>query len=377
MRRLRRHLARRAGRLLALVAACLLLSTGIALAWSIGTSHPGNSITALSIGAATSASAVPTPTTGTCTSVTVTWDAATDADRYRVEKSTDGTWATMAASHSTTSITDTTTYTNLTIDYRITPLLSATAWEGPPATTSATCGVGDVKDLVATHGCNDVALTWSAVAGASRYEVWRSVNGGPFAALSTNVSTTGYTDTSAYTAGDELAYYVVPRLAGGAGNQSNTATVAAWDRFRVTSVVLNDAGGGDPVSLAPGDQVVVSFSKPVQPGTATQSTIVASNAGGSRGVYLAAGGASAGATDIGSLRTSSGFVNNGGTFSGDVSWNAARTTWTWTANVGSPNVMDAALTGSWSLGTSATRARCAGDGTTPLADTAPVVSGSW
>lgn len=351
----------------------LAIGAAVAYAWTVGTSNPGNSISALSLGSPAPVTAPP-PTTEPCSNILLSWTSAPNADRYRVEVNTSGTWTTLAASHTTTSISDTTGYANLTIDYRVTPLLSGTSWEGTPATATTTCGMGDVSDLTASNGCNDVVLAWSAVPNADRYEVWVSRNGAAATALTTNLTgTTTYTDTSTYAAGDVLAYQVRPRIGGSAGNFSNTAKIASWGRFRIMSIAV--ANAGTLGALDAGDTVTVTFSKPVDTGTATSTQLIAKANQGTRGLWIAASGMASSTTEIGHVGTGNNLVGDG-TLPGSVAWSADNTVWTWTSTGPGP-AMSSDLAGTFSAGTSPSAASCAAGGSGLDTSVQPTLGGRW
>jgi fibronectin type 3 domain-containing protein len=79
-------------------------------------------------------------------------------------------------------------------------------------------------NLVATAGGSQIALSWNAVAGATSYQVFRSVtNGGPYTPVCA-VTTTNYTDTPPI---GGTNYYVV-KAANAVGTSANSAEVSAF-----------------------------------------------------------------------------------------------------------------------------------------------------
>ena len=75
----------------------------------------------------------------------------------------------------------------------------------------------------ATAGIGQVALSWSAVSGATGYKLYRSTtDGGPYAPASANLSSTAYTD-SQVTAGTTYFYVVRATNAVGESPNSNQA----------------------------------------------------------------------------------------------------------------------------------------------------------
>src|SRR5687768_892881 len=106
--------------MLAVAFACLGM-VGAAWAWSTLQANPGNAVAAAKVGAVSSVEAT---TSNRCGSVALTWPTASSADRYRVEvRRQDGSWQVLAASHTTTSFTDTSGYANRRVEWRITPFL--------------------------------------------------------------------------------------------------------------------------------------------------------------------------------------------------------------------------------------------------------------
>ncbi|MBP2632047.1 MAG: hypothetical protein H6Q70_2675 [Firmicutes bacterium] len=79
-------------------------------------------------------------------------------------------------------------------------------------------------DLVATAGDSQVTLSWTAVDGATGYNVKRSTTaGGPYTTIASNVSGTTYVDTSV-TNGTTYYYVVTAVNVDGESNNSNEAS---------------------------------------------------------------------------------------------------------------------------------------------------------
>ena len=94
-----------------------------------------------------------------------------------------------------------------------------------PALTFADVLIGPVSPaaLLATGGDNQVALSWTASAGATGYNIQRSLtNGGPYALIGTAVGAS-YTDITA-TNGTTYYYVVSATFGGGQSGNSNQAT---------------------------------------------------------------------------------------------------------------------------------------------------------
>jgi hypothetical protein len=452
----------------AIIAAVVV--AGVAGAWNLSRTNPGNALTAATLGTPGSPASARVPAAGnSCTSFNLTWTAAANADRYRIERRIAGTWTTVAASHTSTNYTDTVAATHYTVDHRITPLRQGTSWEGPPVQASATCGVGDVEDLLATlqPNCLSTVLTWTIPAGANSVVVRRSVNGGAWntAVATVNAPTATWTDTTQHPAHATVEYLVEARLGGTIGNVSNlvsitdygclvpptnvavtescTSTQLTWTaapgateytvRRRLNggawaSAATNVAGTswtdntahtrgtlveyglfsengtlvdtvlsstaslyygwyirsiqfvntGTLGTLDVGDQVIITFSRPVAAGDVTKTQIRTSASGGAtRGAWFASAGTTAGNTDIARLRSSANNHFSTGTANGTAAFDGARRIWTWTSTSAgithAANLAGNALT----VGTSAVRAQCSGNNanlnTTPL----PTLSGRW
>jgi hypothetical protein len=99
----------------------------------------------------------------------------------------------------------------------------------PPAPTS----------LAATGGNAQIGLTWNPPAGATAYNVKRSLtNGGPYANVATGVTTTSYTNTG-LTNGTAYFYVVTATNASGESPLSNQAS--ATPQAPVGGVVISSA----------------------------------------------------------------------------------------------------------------------------------------
>jgi pectin methylesterase-like acyl-CoA thioesterase len=87
--------------------------------------------------------------------------------------------------------------------------------------------------LIATGGEAQVSLSWNASSGATSYNVKRAtVNGGPYTTIS-NITTTGYTDSSVVNG--TTYYYVVSALNAG-GESANSAQASATPQTAAPSV---------------------------------------------------------------------------------------------------------------------------------------------
>lgn len=357
--------------------ALVLGGSGIAWAWSTTNVNPGNSVTGGALGATTGLTATEVTAGNSCTTVNLAWTAASGADSYRIEAQvgTSG-WTTLAPNNVTTTYADTTVYTNSSIVWRVTPLLSGTSWEGASQTSSQVdCGVGDITDLGITSACGTTQLTWSAPARANRYDIQRQVNGGGWVQIVTNQNSTSYTDTTTFTDGDVVEYQVRPgRNAGTDGNWTSSVTVDPWTGFTIVSVEFGNVGTLGTLDV--GDTITVTYSQAVDTGTVTNTDVYTKSNGGAagKGVYIAATNSRTKRSQVGAVRSAPIFSASAA-LSGTAAWSAGDTVWTWTST-GTGVDMSSALAGTWATGTSAGAAVCAGDGTTAAAGT-PALSGQW
>ena len=79
-------------------------------------------------------------------------------------------------------------------------------------------------NLVAVAGSGQVALTWSATATASSYNVNRAtVSGGPYTIIS-SLASTNYTDTAV---ANGVTYYYVVSAVNGSGEGPNSSEASA------------------------------------------------------------------------------------------------------------------------------------------------------
>lgn len=95
--------------------------------------------------------------------------------------------------------------------------------------------------LIATSGNDQVTLTWSAVTGATGYNVKRSTTaGGPYTTVASNVYGSPYTDTTV-TNGTKYYYVVTALNAGGESGNSNeaSATPMGTSRIILTTTMTN------------------------------------------------------------------------------------------------------------------------------------------
>jgi uncharacterized protein (DUF1800 family)/fibronectin type 3 domain-containing protein len=178
----------------------------------------------------------------------VSWHASAGATTYTVYRSlsaADSTFVVLAANVAALSMHDTGLTNNTRYYYRVrasasggTSDLSTTVsvlpLESPPTT--------EPTNLVATPGNARVVLTWTAVAGATSYRVYRTTTGVFDRTALTTVTGTTYTNTG-LTNGTEYAYRITARNSGGEGPYS--AAVSATPMATPTAPAGLMATGGD------------------------------------------------------------------------------------------------------------------------------------
>jgi autotransporter-associated beta strand protein len=210
-------------------------------------SSQSNGVTPLS---SISTTAPPTPTgvsaTGTTGSVLVTWSPSVGANYYTVQRSTlynnGGTLlsgsVTTAETYNTlgtitltntatgTSYTDSSPTNGATYSYTV----MATSAAGSSAISTSTNAVplaaapASAPTVTATPGVRQITVNWSAVSGATGYNVEESTtSGGPYTYLTT-VSSLTYTDGSN---ADNTKYYYVIQANNSGGTSVNSAEVSA------------------------------------------------------------------------------------------------------------------------------------------------------
>lgn len=138
MRRFRQH------RLCAVAAALatlpLAVGVNVALAQFSSSASATPSVTTLTLGNPASASSA---TTDGCVNITISWDAASNADSYRVQvKQGTGAWTDkFVETANVTQIIDSTGYAATSVTYRVFSRDASSDWEGPtPAVSTAlTC----------------------------------------------------------------------------------------------------------------------------------------------------------------------------------------------------------------------------------------------
>ena len=173
--------------------------------------------------------------------VALTWGGSTGATSYAVSRTTtSGGPYTSIANSSAPSYTDT-GLTNGTTYYYVVSASNAAGASPNSSQVSATPSGGSAPvtptvpvaptGVSATPGNAQVALTWTASAGASSYAVGRATtSGGPYTSLATP-SVTSYTDSAV---ANGTTYYYVVSATNSSGTSSNSSQVSATPVRTVT-----------------------------------------------------------------------------------------------------------------------------------------------
>ena len=196
--------------------------------------------------------------TPTDTQVTLSWTAVAGATSYRVYRGTTAGTRTALTSATTNSFTDTGLTNSATYFYTVSAINAG--GEGAQSNvTSATPMLpppGQVTGLTATPGNARVALSWTAVAGATSYRVYRGPTAGTWTAitnaagdsgLEADPTTNSFSDTGR-TIGTRYYYTVSAINAGGEGMQSDetsaTPILDADDDYVADSDDVDDDNDG-------------------------------------------------------------------------------------------------------------------------------------
>ncbi|MCD8381870.1 MAG: hypothetical protein LUC30_02980 [Clostridiales bacterium] len=90
-------------------------------------------------------------------------------------------------------------------------------------------------------------LTWSAVSGAASYKIYRKTGSGSWSVLSSNISSTSYTDAKATTSGTTYSYYVTAVLSD--SSETSASDTVTYTYYKTpTNVKAANAAGGVKVS---------------------------------------------------------------------------------------------------------------------------------
>ncbi len=302
--------------------------------------------------------------------VTLSWGAAAGAASYDVR------YGTSSGSYSTT-------VTGVTSSYAVTGLSASTLYYFIVRANNA-IGTGTSQNsnevsgktataaptsLAGTTGTGTVSLTWSTVAGATNYNIYRGTSTGVYSLITSAVATTNYTDNTVVNG--TLYYYVVRAFNGTESTNSNEAVLGPIGAFSISGTVATSttiqvtwgaASGATAYDVKVGTSTgsyASTFTNVTSPYTITGRTqntnyfiiVTARNtSGGSVN--------SSEVSQITSLSAPTGVVATGGSGSVSLTWSAV-------AGASSYKVHRGTTSGSLSL-------LASGIGTTSYADNTPV-----
>jgi fibronectin type 3 domain-containing protein len=137
----------------------------------------------------------------TTSTVVIDWRDASGEANYRVQRSNDGVsgWANIGSTlaKNTPSYTNNSLSTGTTYYYRVLTLDSGGNTVATSAVVSESTRLSTVSGLAFTNqASNQLAFQWNSVTNATGYRVERSLDNSEFSTLSSNVTTTNYTDNS-------------------------------------------------------------------------------------------------------------------------------------------------------------------------------------
>jgi len=189
---------------------------------------------------------------------TITWGTVAGATSYNIYRSTtQGLQGTKVGASSTTSFVDATALNGVTYYYQVTA--DNAAGEGPPSAQST--GVTPAVPVTAppapsgvsaTPGDAQVSVSWTAVTGATSYNIYRSTGAGSQGSKIGSSLTTAYTDTAAVN-GTTYFYEVTADNAAGEGPasaQSSGATPAVPVTAPAAPTAVNATAGNAQVTLS-------------------------------------------------------------------------------------------------------------------------------
>ena len=213
-----------------------------------GTSGVSNSTCLQTVEVYTVTSPPPTNLTATTGNgqVNLTWTAATNATGYNVKRAgtSGGSYTTIANNISTTTYTDT-DVSNGNTYYYVVSAIDASG-ESPDSNEVAASLEPNAPNLTATSSNNQVTLSWSTIAGATSYKVFRAAasNGYDYnlPLQTVNAPTTTYSDT---TTSSGATYYYVVRAVNSGGESENSNEVSTTIRGNKAILVITMTNGAE------------------------------------------------------------------------------------------------------------------------------------
>jgi len=185
---------------------------------------------------------VATPSNG---QVSLAWSAGSGASTYIVFRSVSGgSFASYASGISTLAYTDSAVTDGITYSYEVYSMnpngKQSTGYAGP---ASATPEPDAPTNLVATPYDAKVVLNWTAGAGATGYNIVRSVSGGSYTTIATAVNGVSYTDTG-LTDGTTYSYEVYSATPYGTQSASYAGPASATPKPAPPTPTNLSANGG-------------------------------------------------------------------------------------------------------------------------------------
>ncbi|MGN1119492.1 MAG: cellulase family glycosylhydrolase, partial [Oscillospiraceae bacterium] len=180
---------------------------------------------------------------GGCDNVTLTWNSAYCATRYRVQRLNNNVWSTIGYSTSN-SYTDTNVTLGTTYSYRVLAFADG-VWSSVSETASAAPTSSVIpQNVSANGGAGFVSITWDSVSGAQKYRVQR-LNGSTWSTISYPTSCSFSDETVA--ANTTYSYRVLAMVGGNWGGTS--AVVSAAPTASYVPANLKAVGGAGKVVL--------------------------------------------------------------------------------------------------------------------------------
>ena len=186
---------------------------------------------AVGVSAAAMASTTPVLVSATASAgqIKVTWNKVSGASKYAVyRKTAGGNWTLLTTSVTGTTYADTSSLTaGTTYCYTVKSLVNGT-WSGYDAVGVSAAAMASTTPVLtgATAAPGQITVKWNAVAGASKYAVYRKTAGGSWTLLTTSVTEPVYTDKSGLASGTTY-YYTVKSLVSGTWSGYDKTGVSA------------------------------------------------------------------------------------------------------------------------------------------------------
>ena len=175
--------------------------------------------------------------------VTVTWNAVSGAKKYRLYRKTGSEGWTGVVDVTGTGYLDASVVSGKSYTYTV-KAWNGSTWSGYDAkgiTVTASAVFSAPKLIGASAGASGITVTWNAVAGATKYRVYRKSGSGGWTGLA-DVTATGYVDASV-TSGTSYTY-TVKAWNGSTWSSFDTKGVTATAAAVFSAPVLKGASAG-------------------------------------------------------------------------------------------------------------------------------------